>query len=196
MKKILTIISLLLFSQTHAQQFGSIYETKNHPKAKGNWIQVKYPVGWKKAEGDRPNIVQKFTGDYQGLFVMLALQVLDAKGPVEKECKSMTTKEFEEALSDKESSTFAMNAKKISHEYKPAFIYDMKSTVQRSGITFNGMHRIMTVCHKNSLISLWCSPSKIDASNNFFQTTSKELSTVDNLCFQFFNSMVLMDNYR
>ena len=37
------------------------YFTKGHFKAKGINISIKYPNTWKKSEGERPNIVQKFT---------------------------------------------------------------------------------------------------------------------------------------
>lgn len=39
------------------------YFTKDHPKAKGINISVEYPSSWTPAEGERPNIVQKFSGD-------------------------------------------------------------------------------------------------------------------------------------
>jgi len=38
------------------------YSTKNNPKAKGLEISLEYPISWKAEEGQRPNIVQKFTG--------------------------------------------------------------------------------------------------------------------------------------
>ena len=40
---------------------GHQYSTSGHPKAKGLVVTVKYPVGWEAAEGERPNIVQKFS---------------------------------------------------------------------------------------------------------------------------------------
>lgn len=39
------------------------YFTKDHPNAKGININVEYPSSWTPAEGERPNIVQKFSGD-------------------------------------------------------------------------------------------------------------------------------------
>jgi len=37
--------------------------TKDHPKAKGINISIEYPSHWESAEGERPNVVQKFSGD-------------------------------------------------------------------------------------------------------------------------------------
>lgn len=39
------------------------YFTKGHPKAKGINISIEYPSSWTPAEGERPNIVQKHSGD-------------------------------------------------------------------------------------------------------------------------------------
>jgi hypothetical protein len=44
--------------------FVNVYKTKDHPKAKGTDWQIKVPKSWKKAEADRPNIIQKFTSDF------------------------------------------------------------------------------------------------------------------------------------
>lgn len=37
------------------------YFSGGHPKAKGINLSLKYPAGWQRAEGARPNIVQKFS---------------------------------------------------------------------------------------------------------------------------------------
>jgi hypothetical protein len=62
------VISTLAFGQNaDFQSFSSgnksRYSTKDHPKAKGINITVEYPSHWKLSEGERPNIVQKFSGD-------------------------------------------------------------------------------------------------------------------------------------
>jgi hypothetical protein len=44
--------------------FTTTYKTCGHPKAKNTDWQVKIPKSWKPEEGDRPNIIQKFTRDY------------------------------------------------------------------------------------------------------------------------------------
>ena len=44
--------------------FVNVFKTKGHPKSKGTDWQIKVPKSWKKAEADRPNIIQKFISDY------------------------------------------------------------------------------------------------------------------------------------
>ena len=190
------ILSLCVFSLfSNAQVLNSKFDTKNHPKAKGVWATVRYPTGWEVKEGERPNIVQKFSGDYNDMFIVLALQILDAGAPVEKECSDMSNAEFADAFSDKANNQIVTNVKKTRHEEKPAFIYDMRGTYERAGMSVVTSHRVMTVCHKRNLLSAWCSPSKIDRTNQIISSGQSQLNAANPLCFQFFNSLVLMDRY-
>lgn len=195
MKKLPIIILIVLCVNSYSQVLNSKYDSKNHPKAKGVWATVRYPTGWQSKEGERPNIVQKFTGDHNGIFVMLSLQILNAGGPVEAECSKMTIPEFTEAFSDKEANQIVTNAKKIRHEGKPGFIYEMSSKLERAGNTVETAHRTMTICYKNTLISTWCSPTILDLRDKTITSNKQVLEQVSPLCFQYFNSLVLMDQY-
>jgi len=196
MKKLIKILFLTsLLANVSAQTLTAKFDSKNHPKAKGVWATVRYPTGWEVKEGERPNIVKKFVGDYNGMFVMLSLQILNAGGPVEKECTDMNVAEFSDAFTDKESNLIAFNAKKIRHEEKPAFIYEMQANVERAGNSFKTTSKVMTVCYKNNLVSAWCSPSTLDMKNQTMTSTANEIKRAESLCFQFFNSLVLMDKY-
>lgn len=177
-----------------AQVLGAKFDTRNHPKAKGVWATVRYPAAWQPKEGERPNIVQKFSGDYKDLFVMLAIQILDAGGPVEKECRDTSAVQFGKDISDGESQKIT-TIKKGNHENKPTYFYDFESRQERAGVTMTTRSRVMTVCYKNTLVSAWCSPMKIDKEKQTMFTTQQHLNDVNPLCFQFFNSLVLMDNY-
>ena len=173
----------------------SKFDSKNHPKAKGLWVTVRYPKGWQAKEGERPNMVQKFTGDYKGLFVMLSLQIMDAGAPLEKECAETSANAFGRDMVDGEDNLKILKIRKIKHEEKPAYMYDLQSSIERAGLTSNTTSRVMSVCYKNTLVSAWCSPMKIDTKKTLIQSSQNDLETIDNLCFQFFNSLVLMDKY-
>jgi hypothetical protein len=194
-KILAAVVLLALHACAGAQVFNSKFDTKNHPKAKGVWATVRYPTGWQSKEGERPNILQKFSGDYNDMFVVLSLQIVNAGAPVEKECSVMGTAEFAEAFSDKASNQIVVNVKKSKHEEKPAFVYEMQSNIERAGLSIQATHKVMTVCYKNTLISAWCSPSKIDYATKSMTSTQRELNSASSLCFQFFNSLVLMDKY-
>ncbi len=188
------LLTALISLNSNAQVLNSKFDTKNHPKAKGVWATVRYPTEWQPKEGERPNIVQKFSGDYKGLFVMLAIQIIDAGAPVEKECRETSAIEFGKDLSD-DANQKVTAIKKGSHEGKLAYFYDIESKIERAGMATTTRSRVMSVCYKNTLVSTWCSPMKIDMQKQSMFTTQQHLSDVNPLCFQFFNSLVLMDKY-
>ena len=194
-KIIIAVVLLTLHAWAGAQVFNSKFDTKNHPKAKGVWATVRYPTGWQSKEGERPNIVQKFTGDYNGMFVLLMLQILDAGAPVEKECSSMSAAEFSEAVADKDSNQIVHKMQKTKHEDKPSFIYELQQQIERAGTSSTITYKVMTVCYKNTMISAWCSPTLLDTQNQRVISTSKQIQQAEPMCFQFFNSLVLMDKY-
>jgi len=194
MSKFFFILLLCLIVLTvNPQVLSSKFDTKNHPKAKGIWLTVRYPNGWEIKEGERPNIVKKFSGDYNGLFVVLALQIVDVKEPIENECKSTSARDFAEDL--KTENQIITEIRKIKHEAKPAFIYDVRNEMERAGMSISMEHRVMSICYKSTLISAWCSPSKMDYAKREIISNSITLKTAEPLCFQFFNSVVLMDRY-
>lgn len=194
MKWLICLLLVTYSISSNAQVLSAKFDTKNHPKAKGVWATVRYPAEWQPKEGERPNIVQKFSGDYKGLFVMLALQILDAGAPVEKECRNTPAAEFGKDISEGENQKVT-TIKKGNHENKPTYFYDLESKQERAGMAMTTRHRVMSVCYKNTLVSAWCSPMKIDKEKQSFFTTQQHLTDVNPLCFQFFNSLVLMDNY-
>lgn len=82
------IVSTSVFAQNaDLQSFSSgnksKYSTKDHPKAKGINITVEYPSHWKLSEGERPNIVQKFSGDASdGITRMFLILIKDIPNEV------------------------------------------------------------------------------------------------------------------
>lgn len=194
-KLIQAIILLFVCMSANGQGLSSKYDSKNHPKAKGVWVSIRYPAGWQAKEGERPHIVQKFVGDYKGMFTMLALQIVDTGGPVEKECRETNAKDFGKDMVESESSLKLLDIKKIKHEEKPGYIYDLQTFVERAGISATTTHRAMSICYKNVLVSAWCSPLIINKANQTVSSNQQDLDRVKDLCFQFFNSLVLMDKY-
>ena len=48
-------------SEEFSRKFIRTYSTKGHTKAQGLDLTINYPISWKAAEAERPNIIQKFT---------------------------------------------------------------------------------------------------------------------------------------
>jgi hypothetical protein len=85
--------------------------------------------------------------------------------------------------------------KKSTHENKPAFFYDMEIKVERAGLQSTLSPRVMRICHKDTFISAWCSPALSNTAKQTKGSGAAELSRAAPICHQFFNSLVLMDQY-
>jgi hypothetical protein len=188
------LLALACGAAAYGQEFlGSKFDTKNHPKAKGVWLTVRYPSEWQAKEGERPNIVQNFTGYYGDLFVVLSLQIIDAMAPVEQECMDTSAVQYGELVSSRAAKITKI--KKGMHENKPAYFHDVEGSMERAGALMTIRQRGMTVCYKNTLVTAWCTPSKFDPTTKSITSTQRELDSASILCFQYFNSLVLMDEY-
>ncbi len=51
------------FAKGFAKGFVGKFSTKGHKKSKGVEFSFSYPLSWKREEGERPNIIQKWTSD-------------------------------------------------------------------------------------------------------------------------------------
>lgn len=190
----LFILLLLITNIVNAQNMSQKFDTKDHKKAKGVWATVRYPENWKAKEGERPNMIQLFSGNYNGSEMQLMLQI--KQGPegvnIESECKNYTPKEWNEIFTDVDSGMFATNAKKIKIEGKEGAIVDITSIVQRVEIKAAMKGKLMIVCHNDKLINLWCNSFSM---NGNVEAAKIKLENAAPLCNQYFNSFVLMERY-
>ena len=184
-------IALVTFTTcVGAQILASKYDTKNHPKAKGVWMTVRYPQIWQAMEGERPNIVQKFVGEYGGINGMLMVQIKNAEADIESECKGMSAKDWGEVF--KEPGITTLNPRPIHHDNQPGAILDFSQSAERAGMSYHSYHRIMVVCYKRNLVMAWC--GSVEATSA--QKVRGNMNVLAPLCTQYLNSVVLMDKYK
>jgi len=189
---------LLIFSafipNAIAQQFNK-YDTRNDVKAKGLWLTVKYPRDWKAEDGNRPNIVKKFTRSDGNTMEGLMLQVKDLPNGADSEISMVSAEEWSKSFFESMSSTArASNVKKIRHEGEIGFIGDVTFTDERAAHSVYQSQRIMTVFYKGKMITQYCSTAGYI--NNKSLVDSKQHRNKDTICQIFFNSLVLMDKYK
>ena len=184
------LVLITLTSSAGAQILANKYDTKNHSKAKGVWMTVRYPEVWQAKEGERPNIVQKFVGDYRGVDGMLMLQIKTAEADIENECKEMSAKEWGETF--EEPGITVLNPRPTRHENQPSAILDFSQFAERAGMSMHGYYRVMAVCYKRNLIMAWCGCVAPTSA----QKVRENINVLAPLCTQYFNSVVLMDKYK
>ena len=166
------------------------YETKGHPKAKGLSIAVRYPQNWEAREGERPNIVQRFEGEFGATSGLLILQINAMDGNVENECKGMTAKDWRETFEVPGISI--VNPRTIHHENQPGAILEISQSTERAGTLMHGYSRVMAICYKSKLVIAWCGSSEPTSTTK----VKNNMSLLSPLCSQYFNSMVFLDKYK
>jgi hypothetical protein len=144
---------------------GHQYSTSGHPKAKGLVVTVKYPTGWEAAEGERPNIVQKFSEKRSdGLTRMAGLAIhhlpeemaLIPQDELYAELSSMKNpaQELKEMFPP---NTRIMSASVTKYDGAPGLLCVYVMQAERAGCRLE-MHTVQhMVFHKGKLLIFECS---------------------------------------
>ena len=73
------------FKDRPVQEFESgydrVFSSKEQPKAKGVDFQIRYPTSWRPEEGERPNVIQKFTSENGRGLEMFLIMIKDISLP-------------------------------------------------------------------------------------------------------------------
>lgn len=64
-------------AEEFSRGYTRIFRTKGHAKAKGVDFQIRHPISWKAAEGDRPNVIHKFVSENGRGLEIIMLMVKD-----------------------------------------------------------------------------------------------------------------------
>ena len=138
----------------------SVYRSNNHSKAKGLDFSIKYLNTWLKEEGNRPNIVQKFTKNIGNKHISYLVLILKIEGP------PLTSEEIESEYENAHQSLpkgaqFISKSGKLKIDGEPAFSVEFKGNrsaeenVANIGITtYTSGYNIF---YKNYLVQIQCS---------------------------------------
>ena len=193
--KLLQIILVLTFfgiqNSAVAQQFNQMFDTKNHPKAKGVWAQVKYPDGWAAKEVQGPSTLQMFTGPHDGVNVQLQLLIRDFGVDIENECaNNISEAEWNQSMSDRASNTVGTNSKKVKVDGKPGFTSDVTRPTQVADVKMSFAAKQLHICHKKTRILLSCGNTILEEN---IQKASQNLTKIESICKNYFTSFVLKE---
>ena len=172
------------------------FDTQGHSKAKGLWLTVKYPNGWKSAEGDRPNIVRKFLSFSSATSIqkMLMLQVRSLPDGSSLEADTLSDGEWIELGKEiLPQNSIIRNIKKIQHEKQNGVISQCLARESRAGLNFYSESEMMTIFYKDRMVMLACMTTGPE--NNLDAIISLHSKETHNVCLRFFNSLVFMDRY-
>ncbi len=137
-------------------ELGEYVSIKDHPKAKEVNLKLKVPVGWDVKEGDRPNIVKKFTNEGNTYLILIKDNVtfFSRKQIREALQKDNFVKDFVQ-----EASSFLKNPQVIDQsivtiDTYPTVQFKVKGKMERSGLTFPIIMKCWVVFYEDKIIFL------------------------------------------
>jgi len=173
----------------YGQSYSRIDLTGN-PKAKGLSIAVKYPAGWEVMDGERPNIVKKFSHIYPDYMALMMVQVNNIPSEELSKLKNFTLKDWQGVLSDVGTAT---NLSTLTLEGQKVYVGDVTTKMDRMSASIIQKQRVAGFFYKGKWVWLWCGVGA-NASMSLEQVESRFQVTTP-ACYQFFNSLVLLDRY-
>lgn len=167
------------------------FDSQGHPKSPGIRLTVMYPPGWQAHEGEAPDSIQMFSGEYKDIHGALLLSLHTFKSPVEEGCRNASLLEAKEGFSNPQTSLFVTTIQKIVHEARPAFSMDLLQKMQGRGVDVH--MRALAVCRDKQMVMLMCAPSKADRDQGKVISSPAILDEAQAMCADFFSSLVVME---
>jgi len=199
---ILLIGTVGIFAQNTDFQSGAggdtlKYSTKDHPKAKGLDISLEYPKDWEAKEGERPNIIQKFSESFKdGSSVMCLILVKDLPSQVKMFSDEDVAKEMfsEEVIK----SMFPGNSQLLEHtqtkyDGQPGALSSFAMVQERSGIQIFSYVLQHAFIYSGRMVSVQCTVGGLASNNENIQSLYKEYLPV---FIQIGNSIILHDKWN
>lgn len=150
--------------EAQSPTLGSVYSTSGNPKAKGLVVTIKYPAGWRRAEGERPHIVQKFSEQRSdGLTRIACLLVADLPESLTRISEDDLYAELSSIQNPAQElrETFPASARDIRarvtrYDGAPGLFCEYVAKAERSGLRFEMRSIRHMVIHKGKLLTLEC----------------------------------------
>ena len=176
--------------------YNRVFRTKNHPKAKNVDFQVRYPISWRPEEGERPNIIQKFTSENGRGLEGFSLMVMDIPLPpdytiteqdlddffVESELKGMVP----------EGGKFISAKPIVLDKHKGAMIL-CDSTVQRVDMTITTRILMFITIYEKKMIWINCFVSALPGEESELQ---ERFNRFEPLFKMIANSFIIQEQYK
>lgn len=148
-------------------KLGEYLSIKDHPKAKGVNLKLQQPIGWKIAEGERPNIVKKFVyGDNMYLILIKDNSMFLSRN----ESKNLLSDEGTIQEFIQEQISFLTNSKVLSSriitvDNYPALEFKFSGVVERIGVKAKMIGKMWLVLYEDKFVFLQSTSSDIKSFN-------------------------------
>jgi hypothetical protein len=174
--------------------FTNEFSTLGHPKAKNTDWKINVPISWKKEEGSRPNVIQKFSSDmgFGGELVLLMVKDLEMPltGFTKSDIEAMYTEEnFRQTLP--EDAQF-VSFSKITIDNIPGGVIEMDQVYKSPDFPRKLRLKQYSFIYKNKTYVIQCSVS----SKNLDEDLSSKMSEFSFLFKMMVNSVVVNEQYK
>lgn len=176
--------------------YNRVFRTKNHPKAKDVDFQIRYPISWRPEEGERPNIIQKFTSENGRGLEGFNLLVMDIPIPLDY---TLTEKDIDDFFVESELKGIVpeggkfISAKPIVLDRHKGAMIVYESTVQQLDIIITTRILWFITMYDGKIISISCSvlalpgeESKLQERFNRFEPLFKMIA----------NTFIIQEQYK
>jgi hypothetical protein len=172
---------------TYNFELGEYLSIKDHIKSKDVNLKLKVPQGWEVKEGDRPNIVKKFTKDGNTYLILIKDNMTFFSRSVSKELLSDESfvNEFVEESSSFMKNSDVIDKSVVTIDTYPSVTFKVRGKMERSGITIPMIMRCWVVFYEDKIVFL--QSMGID---------NAEFKALEQLYFLITNSVIFPDQYN
>lgn len=141
---------------TFSFKLGEYVSIKDHPKSKEVNLKLKVPVGWEVKEGDRPNIVKKFTNEGNTYLILIKDNVtfFSRKQIREALQEDNFVEEFVQETSSFLKTPQVIDQSVVTVDTYPSVQFKVKGKMERSGLTFPVIMKCWVVFYEDKIIFL------------------------------------------
>jgi len=176
--------------------YNRVFRTKNHPKAKDVDFQIRYPISWRPEEGERPNIIQKFTSENGRGLEGFNLLVMDIPIPLDY---TLTEKDIDDFFVESELKGMVPEGGKfisakpiVLDKCKGAMIiYDY--TVQQVDMTITTRSLRFITIYEKKMIFINCFVSALPGEESDLQ---ERFNRFEPLFKMIANSFIIQEQYK
>ena len=172
--------------------YNRVFRTKNHPKAKGVDFQIRYPISWLPEEGERPNIIQKFTSENGRGLEGFSLMVMDIPIPLTEQELDDFFVESELKGIIPEGGKFISAKPIVLDKHKGAMIV-YEYTAQQLDITITTRNLWFIIIYERKIIQIFCSISALAGEESELQ---ERFNRFEPLFKMIANSFIIQEQYK
>lgn len=172
---------------TYNFELGEYLSIKDHIKSKDVNLKLKVPQGWEVKEGDRPNIVKKFTKDGNTYLILIKDNMTFFSRSESKELLSDESfvNEFVEESSSFMKNSDVIDKSVVTIDTYPSVTFKLRGKMERLGITIPMIMRCWVVFYEDKIVFL--QSMGID---------NAEFKALEQLYFLITNSVIFPDQYN